>query len=367
MISQRSDNWKPPGDLVGSVNNKDQTYEVWRSSLTSPIAKQLLQRVQILVPFFIEGGSCIEEEELDSRWDIFFFYQNEPGEDGEPSYIFAGYSTVYRFFFLLKNESQAASKDPDSLLGADFDPSTLPCRSRISQFLVLPPFQGQGLGPKFYNVIYNTFLNHAPTMEITVEDPNENFDDLRDIADLRFLREKADFTSLKINTDLKFDGKNRKVPADLVDRRAWETVRRKYKIAPRQFARVVELFLMSQLPSTIRAVFPSQCTNAQKPTKEDQHQYRLWKLLVKERIYRKNKDTLGQLELHERIAKLEETLSSVEFDYARLLEKDARDDSEPSSNGHGKRKLDDSEDAVSKRVRLDDQEGTASEKGATGL
>ena len=42
-------------------------------------------------------------------------------------------------------------------------------------------------------------------------------------------------------------------------------------------------------------------------------------MLVKQRLYRHNKDSLAQLDRVERIEKLEQALGSVEVDYARLL------------------------------------------------
>jgi len=52
---------------------------------------------------------------------------------------------------------------------------------------------------------------------------------------------------------------------------------------------------------------------------EKKKEYRLWQLWVKKRLYKHNRDMLIQLDRVERIEKLEQALSGVEADYARLL------------------------------------------------
>ncbi|KAH8894974.1 histone acetyltransferase type B [Thozetella sp. PMI_491] len=332
--------WTPPGHLVSSFEIKQgatrSAYEVWKGSLEDPAVKQMMNRIQIFVPCFIEGGTLIEDQGDGDRWTVFFLYERQTITDQQdPTYIFAGYSTVYRFFLYNKHK-QPTTVSEDIDLSADFDLAELPCRTRISQFIILPPFQGKGLGSLFYSTLFNEYLNHPQTVEITVEDPNEAFDDLRDVTDLKYLRQIPEFTAITLNAAAKV--KDGIVPNDIIDAEATEELRRKVKIAPRQFARVLEMHLMSKLPDPVRPNFTVEKPLA-KATKEQQRELELWRLLVKARVYRRNKDALGQLVLGERIAKLEETVLAVEFDYARLLSKaDARSSNESSVTG-GKRKL----------------------------
>lgn len=60
-------------------------------------------------------------------------------------------------------------------------------RYRISQFLILPPFQRQGHGTRFLEAIYNNRPKN--TLEICVEDPSDEFQMLRDRLDLRLFRD----------------------------------------------------------------------------------------------------------------------------------------------------------------------------------
>ncbi|KAK4443939.1 acyl-CoA N-acyltransferase [Podospora aff. communis PSN243] len=363
-IRETRADWTPPGELTATFTRDDVTYEVWKGSLADLAVKQLVKRIQIFVPMFIEGGTYINTDDPDAdRWTVFFLYQKTPvpGEPERFSYVFTGYSTVYRFFLYQTptppaspSQTGLSSKLEDLVLDQQsFDLAELPCRTRISQFIVLPPFQQKGLGPKLYSVIFQEYLRHPQTVEITVEDPNEAFDDMRDIADLHFLRKQPEFNALHIDTSIVIPGRNGVAPSNVVDRAAAEAVRRKAKIAPRQFARVLEMHLMSKLPDPVRpGIDPNMPVS--RPTKDQKHEYDLWHLMVKQRVYRQNKDALGELEIPERIIKLDETVSSVAFDFARLLLKAEKykDDAE-SANRNGKRKADeDADDVPAKKQKV---------------
>lgn len=387
-IRQTRPDWTPPGELATTFTKDGETYEVWKGSLADPAVRQLVKRIQIFVPLFIEGGTYIHTDEPDDdRWTIFFLYQKKPvaGETDRVSYIFNGYSTIYRFV-LYQTPTPPASPSKAGLetrledleLGkVDFDLSQLPRRTRISQFIILPPFQKKGLGHKLYNIIFQDYFNQPQTVEITVEDPNEAFDDMRDVGDLLFLRKQPEFNALRIDTSIVIPGREGVAPNNVVDRAAAEAARQKFKIAPRQFSRVLEMQLMSKLPDSVRPGMDTERTTP-RPTKEEKHEYRLWQLLVKQRVYRHNKDALGELEIPERVQKLNETIDSVAFDYARLLLKaeqfkedtassnGAEKDGNPTSsnetdkknkaasfNGNGKRKTDEqTEDAAAKKQKV---------------
>lgn len=379
-IKNLREDWTPPGELATTFSSHGNTFEIWKGSLADPAMKQLVNRIQILVPFFIEGGSAIDVEDPDAdRWTIFLLYQKKEAasEADKNPYIFAGYGTAYRFFHFRLPTPPSSPSEADlekATLSQDFDLAQLPCRTRISQFLIIPLFQGKGLGPKLYSHIFDEYIKHPQTVELTVEDPNEAFDDLRDIADLQYLRTLPEFQALRINTDLTIP-KNGPAPSNIVDKAACDAVRAKAKMAPRQFARVLEMQLMSQLPEPVRpGIAPEKA--AATATKEQQHEYRLFRLMLKKRLYKHNRDALGELEIPERIARLDETVSSVEFDYARLLirgeeqqedraeeEQEDRDEKEQEKNGaaangsaaNGKRKaVDDEEQPVSKKARVEE-------------
>ncbi|KAJ0158702.1 Histone acetyltransferase type B catalytic subunit, partial [Colletotrichum tanaceti] len=100
------DGWTPPGALHSSFEAQDGTYEVWKGSLADPAVRQIVTRVEALVPMFIEGGSYISREinneedpwkipEDANRWTVFFLYRKQASAEAgdKPLYTFVGYAT----------------------------------------------------------------------------------------------------------------------------------------------------------------------------------------------------------------------------------------------------------------------------------
>ncbi|OBT68213.1 hypothetical protein VE03_02411 [Pseudogymnoascus sp. 23342-1-I1] len=326
----------PPGKLLQSHEEADATYEIWYGSSADPAIQQLLRRLQILVALFIEGGTAINDEEWGSgRWTVFLLYKKGPATDDSASpYTFMGYSTVYNYYPLIPKlplpargtKRKAISLPANSDVSIPFPDeslSDLPIRSRLSQFIVLPPFQGGGHGARFYSAIFAHYRSDPQTVELTIEDPNEAFDDLRDLNDLIYLRNLPEFQALEINTGASVRRKGR-VPSDeIIERAPINELRKKVKIAPRQFQRLLEMQLLSAIPISIRKslTLERKAVANTAGAKMKEHEYRLWCLLVKQRLYKHNKDSLMQLDRGERIDKLEEAAGNVESDYARLLRK----------------------------------------------
>ena len=69
--------FQPPGKLAESYSSKGRNYEIWCGELTDPAVRVLLDRMQIFVSFFIDGGTPIfleDEEWTLARWRVFFVY-----------------------------------------------------------------------------------------------------------------------------------------------------------------------------------------------------------------------------------------------------------------------------------------------------
>jgi histone acetyltransferase 1 len=315
----------------------------------------MVSRIQFFVPLFIEGGSYLDVNDSDaSRWTVFFLFLKESSGDknGTGEYIFVGYSTVYRFFFFRPPTPPVSERKEIELPyeNEQFSFDDLPSRARLSQFIILPEFQHQGNGPHLYNSIYKHYYDDPLVHELTVEDPNESFDDMRDICDLAFLRTVPEFNNLCVNSSIQLP-KTGPVPRGIVDQKLLEDIRHKVKIVPRQFARLVEMHLMSKLPASVIPGFPTQI-RLPPATNQEKKEYRLWKVYTKMRLYRHNADALGEFDLDERLEKLNETLLSVELEYARILLAVERRD---KTQNNGKRKADDDgEKSASKKARFAD-------------
>lgn len=67
--------FNPPGKLVESYTSKGRSYEIWCAELTDLATRVLLERMQIFVSFFIEGGTPLllnDQEWTLARWRVFF-------------------------------------------------------------------------------------------------------------------------------------------------------------------------------------------------------------------------------------------------------------------------------------------------------
>jgi histone acetyltransferase 1 len=167
----------------------------------------------------------------------------------------------------------------------------------------------------------NSFLGNPQIRQITVEDPNEKFDDLRDFNDLARLRHTfPEFCSLTLNTSATIAmQKDKPLPvAQLISSEIYDSISHTSRIAPRQFARLVEMQLLSAIPQNHRKT--SRITRKDRATDLNDRAYYFWRLIVKQRLFMHNMDQLIQLEVEERVEKLEETVAVVEMDYARILE-----------------------------------------------
>jgi len=241
------------------------------------------------------------------------------------SYSIVGYSTSYRFItYVPTNSSKRKIHDFTLPPSTPIAPSSLPARARISQFLILPSHHSHGHGTHLYNAMVKTFLPDPNVTEITVEDPNEAFDDLRDYCDYKRLLQNgtlAKFT-LKPDIDPRLSQKRigvRVPTSKLLDIPLLEKLRKQNKIAPRQFARLVEIHLLSKIKPHSRQSGTARLTRRGNSTDPDDKAFYYWRLLVKQRIYKKNKDVLVQLDRAERIDKVEQAVGEQAGDYERLL------------------------------------------------
>jgi histone acetyltransferase 1 len=92
---------------------------------------------QSILLLFIDGLSFIE---LDPYWTYYIIYKKtQLPSTRNYSYAVAGFATTYEFWD--KNAGQ--------------------CRTRISQFLILPPYQRQGFGTELLDVFFtNNYIGN---------------------------------------------------------------------------------------------------------------------------------------------------------------------------------------------------------------
>ncbi|KXT12352.1 hypothetical protein AC579_573 [Pseudocercospora musae] len=339
--------FQPPGQKIREYRRDGKSYEIWCASLADETARRLLENMQILVPMYIDGGSLLELDQGWSadRWKIFLLYEVDHSAATPVSpYTLAGYGTSYRNFTFPERQLKSVSWDvfspssqsieeflpsPDSPANKlsqapDFSsPLELPARERLSQFLMLPPWHGSGHGQELYNAMFRHLTSAENVREFTVEDPNEKFDDLRDLCDLLHLRATCpEFKDLRINTDIPTDrlDLNKNIPTELiVPLEVRKEIMRQTKIMQRQFDRLVEMHTLSSIPPRHRS--RNRITKKAKASDENDRAYYFWRLYAKQRLYIFNRDQLAQVEHEERVEKLESALDSVLEQYTVTLEK----------------------------------------------
>lgn len=64
--------------------------------------------------------------------------------------------------------------------------------------LVLPPFQKLGIGTKFLETIYKYYHVQKNVIDMTVEDPSEDFQRMRNFVDARLCRDLQAFAREEI-------------------------------------------------------------------------------------------------------------------------------------------------------------------------
>jgi len=386
----------PPGQKIHTFKSDENTFEIYCASLSDPKAKQIVENMQILVPLYIEGGTMLELEHswLNARWKLFLMYKVHDDVPATTSrFSLAGYGTSFRnFTFTDRQNVEPQSETHVSIdeVIAEWSGTAksnehlidLPCRERLSQFIILPPYQGNGLGSLLYNTMYTELINPPNVIEFTVEDPNEAFDDMRDVCDMAHLvAHNQTFADLKINAGISGSKlrQDEVIPIDeIVDGKAKESIRKTSKIMPRQLARLVEMRTLAKISRLNRSV--SRITRKEKASNENDRAFYFWRLYVKERLYLQNRDVLVQLDPEDRVDKLEATLESIQNDYERLLamvekRKSFVSNGKPTAAGgrlSKKRKLNDESEAdtessvtasairkkrQSKRVINDDEDG----------
>jgi len=162
----------PYGELVNSFKagqdgEELKTYQIYYCDTSNSDFIRYHERLQTFVLWYIDGSSFIDTD--DANWRFFVCYERYKYE-GKTMYAIAGYATVYQYYAYPKN-----------------------IRPRISQMLVLPPFQRQGIGANLLRTIYNQYLGMDEVLDITVEDPSVDFQYLRDFVDCENLSKLASF------------------------------------------------------------------------------------------------------------------------------------------------------------------------------
>ncbi|EDO17508.1 hypothetical protein Kpol_1058p45 [Vanderwaltozyma polyspora DSM 70294] len=243
---------------IGEYSIGDDEFVVYKAGIKDKFINKFHQRIQIFSLLLIEAASYIDDS--DPNWELVLSFNKKTKQC-------VGFVTVYKYW------KYEGFKEFDNDDNSHY-------RGKISQFLVFPPYQGKGHGSNLYQSIYNTWKNDSSITELVVEDPNEDFDDLRDRTDLEMLQKELFFNS---------------VPNSGLVEEAWiKKQMKKYKIEARQFHRLIEMIMLHK-------------------------NYNNFNIQVKKRLFLKNYDALIEMEESERNDALDKSVESLEEDYKRIL------------------------------------------------
>jgi len=264
-------------EKIDEYKKEDKSYGIYRVPIgeliqkdkDSPLIKFWL-RIQIFTLLYIEAATYLNLED-EPRWVIYLLFNEE-------DQTLIGFVTTYSYWDYQGHES------------FDNKATKLKFNEKISQFLIMPPYQELGHGSSLYQSLYSYWFKQDTVSCITVEDPNEQFDDLRDRNDLKILSSTGFFEELKKKC---MDEQEVKFVSD-----EWiELKRQEYKFEKRQFNRLIEMILLIEKKNML---FIRQ---------------------VKRRIWLKNYDSLCELEDSEQQYKaINDSYLLVKEDYERIIQ-----------------------------------------------
>ncbi|NXX35007.1 HAT1 acetyltransferase, partial [Nicator chloris] len=146
-LLEKEVNFKPFGMLLHTyaIHNEeageDITYQIYKADMTCPGFREYHERLQTFLMWFIETASFIDVD--DERWNYFLVFEKY-NKDGATLFATVGYMTVYNYYVY-----------PDKT------------RPRVSQMLILPPFQGEGHGAQLLETVHRYYMSSPTVLDIT--------------------------------------------------------------------------------------------------------------------------------------------------------------------------------------------------------
>lgn len=194
----------------GDDTNTMSTFEIYKVDASMPEFesqkfKDYLNRVQTMLVFYIETSNFIDEE--DPKWTHFLLYEKRKTSNSEIRYLTEGYISVYNFYAY-----------PDKT------------RMRVSQMLILPPYQRYGHGAELLEAVYRDAAINSEVVDVTAEGPSPEFIALRDFVTTKLCASLPAFRDVaKLRNGFSAEMaaaalKNFKIPK-LQSRRAYEIIR----------------------------------------------------------------------------------------------------------------------------------------------
>lgn len=219
---KKDDSFTPHGKLIHAFTVKDfnngekRSFEVYYSETSTPGFLAYHERLQTFLLWYVDAASFIDVD--DDQWTFFTVFEKYQSSEGSVKYATAAYATVYRYYAY-----------PNNL------------RPRISQVLTLPPFRKLGICAHLLQAIYSHFIIQTEVIDITVEDPSQDFQRIRDYVDAKNCSSLTVFQPAKL---LQGFSQDMAVQA-----------RNKYKINKKQARRVYEILRLKSTNTSDKTAY----------------------------------------------------------------------------------------------------------------
>lgn len=249
VVKAKSESFKPFGEKIdefeinpGTSGSSARTFEVYMSDINDKEFLKFHSRLESFSFWFIDAFSRVEHDPL---WLFFIVYEKYSNNNNETRYATAGYFTVYQYYSY-----------PQFI------------RPRISQILVLPPFQKLGIASRLIeHTTYNYFVPKENVADITYEEPTDIVQHIRSVVDAKRCMTLPAFAKDKLVSGFSKD--------------MLKEAKEKFKINPKQCRVVYEILRLAQINT------------------KDDAEYRNYRLEVKKRLnlnYSKHRRDLLRLQ-----------------------------------------------------------------------
>ena len=261
-------------ELKDPETHEDLSYTLYQGTFDTPGLREFHERLQIFLLFYIESSNYIDSS--DPIWQIILLFQKRALKN-KTTYCIVGYTTVYSFFSY---------------------PSFT--KLRLSQILIIPPYQRRGHGKYLLTQVYENAKSNENIIEVNIEDPSPGFQRLRDTVDLQLCIENDYFQSTN---------KKKKAIDSHLD--SWDPnsafvkeIKKNLKITEKQILRCYDIFKLKNLD------------------REDEVEYKKYRLEIKSRLSIQHREELGVQthDANERKKKLHEFYEERENEYLHLIE-----------------------------------------------
>ncbi|XP_047136715.1 histone acetyltransferase type B catalytic subunit isoform X1 [Hydra vulgaris] len=278
---EKEDSFTPMGNKIHSYFHDDTEYEIYEADIFTPRLKEYHERLQTFILWYIDAASFIDID--DEKWHFFLLFEKK--KSIAPIYNIVGYMTVYHYYSY-----------PDKF------------RPRISQTLILPPFQRKGHCVQLLHAVNKHYISNPDAVDITVEDPSEDFVRCRDFVDCQNCLKLNSFSKDKLLTDYSDDMRK-----DALE---------KFKITKSQARRVYEILRLRVTDISNNAMYHQYRLCVKKrlnlPFQKQARDMEKLRAVLSSEEY--NSAMVGQSN-EERIQRLDEAYKLLEAEYFKVIDR----------------------------------------------